>query len=190
MEDEDRNIFEGLMAEEETKESMSFLLRLGRDQKQSFLVYVRILQDIVRHKEEQGNSATDLYVDRKYAHLRQEIERLRTERDVAALRPLEEKLNQILGAVDTRRVRTATALGQEGEDWVLGALHEAFPALTGCKAFLTKKPHCGDIVLQTENMSFMFEVKNYKASPLKGQGQGQQLDKFFSDAIRPGSGYR
>ena len=82
--------------------------------------------------------------------------------------------------------------GQEGEDWVLDALREAFPAMNGSQAFLTKQPHCGDIVLRLESgMTIMFEVKNYTASPVKNMGQGgQQLTKFFTDADQTRLGYR
>ena len=192
MEDEKRMIFEELMGDKETEESMSFLLQLARDQKPSFLVYVRILRDIFEHKQEQGNSATELYVDRKYAYMKRELERLQTERDNSALHPLDEKLDKILGAIDKKRVKTPTALGQEGEDWVLEGLNEAFPAIPGWNAFKTEAYHSGDIVLQADNLTIMFEVKNYaKASPVKKPGQSApQIDKFFSDAVNQASGYR
>ena len=60
------------------------------------------------------------------------------------------------------------------------------------QVFLTKQPHCGDIVLRLENgIDIMFEVKNYTASPVKNLWQGsQQLNKFFSDAEQTRLGYR
>ena len=102
-------------------------------------------------------------------------------------------MDQIIGAVDKKRAKAAVVRGQEGEDWVKDALLEAFPDINGSQVFLTRQPHCGDIVLRLESgMTIMFEVKNYTASPVKnmgGQG-GQQLAKFFSDAEQTRLGYR
>ena len=38
-----------------------------------------------------------------------------------------------MGAVDKKRVKTAVVRGQEGEDWVMDALREAFPTINGCQ---------------------------------------------------------
>ena len=46
MTEEERTIFERLMAERETGESMSFLLRLAEGDKRSFLVYAQGLNSI------------------------------------------------------------------------------------------------------------------------------------------------
>lgn len=77
--EEERTIFEQLLTENETGELMSFILRLAKDDKRSFLVYGQMVRDMVRHKQEEGSSATDVYCERKNADLRLEIERLRAE---------------------------------------------------------------------------------------------------------------
>ena len=64
--EEDRTIFEQLMAEKETGELLSFLLRLGKEDKRSFLVYAQMVRDMVRHKQEEGSSATGRKFNRHF----------------------------------------------------------------------------------------------------------------------------
>ena len=58
--------FQQLMKEGETRDALIFFFNL---EKKDLLVFTALVKDIHKHKVEEGNSATDMYVKRKYAEL-------------------------------------------------------------------------------------------------------------------------
>ena len=92
-------------------------------------------------------------------------------------------IQQSIETIEARdkQVKTATAIGQEGEEWVLHALQEAFPSPFG-QVERTATNNCGDITLTYNNQRIMFEVKNCKGKTVKGQNKGKEIQKFFADA--------
>ena len=80
--------------------------------------------------------------------------------------------------------KLAIVKGNEGEDFVLSCLKEAFPNNTGI--IKTSEHKCGDIIFRVENSDklLMFEVKNTNRN-VNAINNGKDYEKFFSDLHNP-----
>ena len=89
-------------------------------------------------------------------------------------------IQQSIETIEARdkQVKTATAIGQEGEEWELHALQEAFPF---GQVERTATNNCGDITQIYNNQRIMFEVKN-QGRTVKSQNIGKEIQTFFADA--------
>ena len=109
-----------------------------------------------------------------------------------ALKEVNEKMTRV--EANMNQPKTTAVLGQQGEDWVVEVLKQAFPPDTGhFKVIPTGQKVCGDIVLTfvRENKHIMFEVKNYKkGTTVMGVKQGKEVKKFFEDCHQTKLRYR
>ena len=69
------------------------------------------------------------------------------------------------------------------------ALREAFPSPAKVSS-LKGQSGCGDLTFAIDGKRIMFEVKNYASGTIKGQKNGEEIKKFFSDAQQTQLGYR
>ena len=106
-------------------------------------------------------------LEKEKTELKEEVQRAREQKEDGIqeiLNENENKLHDILGKVDSlvnkeKKTITAAAIGQEGEDWVLRSLQEAFPS--NYKIVLVSADSgVGDISFTVENTTtrIMFEV--------------------------------
>ena len=166
--------------------------------------------------EKDGNSATELYVQRKVADLVRERDDLKADLEEERKLNREKKetneetlriVNKINNDIALRNtaVKQPTLAGQigfippninlffsmysfSGEDWVAAALTAAFPS--PAKVEILCENGCGDISFEINGRRVMFEVKNYEKGTVKGRNKGEEIAKFFRDAQQINLGYR
>ena len=166
--------------------------------------------------EKDGNSATELYVQRKVADIVRERDGLKADLEEERKLNREKKetneetlriVNKINNDIALRNtaVKQPTLAGQigcipahidlffamysfSGEDWVAAALTAAFPS--PARVEILCENGCGDISFEINGRRVMFEVKNYEKGTVKGRNKGEEIAKFFRDAQQINLGYR
>ena len=169
--------------------------------------------------EKDGNSATELYVQRKVADIVRERDDLKADleeerelnRELAANKKTNETALRILTKIDNDIALRNTAVKQPTLAGQIGCIPPninlffsmySFSGEDWVAAALTAafpsparveilcENGCGDISFEINGRRVMFEVKNYEKGTVKGRNKGEEIAKFFRDAEQMHQGYR
>ena len=164
--------------------------------------------------EKDGNSATELYVQRKVADIVRERDDLKADleeerelnRELAANKKTNETALRILTKIDNDIALRNTAVKQPTLAGQIGCIPPNInlffsmysfsgedwvaAALTAAKVEILCENGCGDISFEINGRRVMFEVKNYEKGTVKGRNKGEEIAKFFRDAQQINLGYR
>ena len=169
--------------------------------------------------EKDGNSATELYVQRTVADLVRERDGLKADLDqerklkneLAAKKDTNEETLRIVNKINNDIALRNTAVKQPtlaGQIGCIPAHIDLFfamysfsgedwvaAALTAAfpspaRVEILCENGCGDISFEINGRRVMFEVKNYERGTVKGRNKGEEIAKFFRDAEQIHQGYR